>query len=232
MNEEHNPRQFDDDYAWQDDYTELHLDDATYGDFDWDDLDPKLVDRHDAILEMDAEALGALDDTSLDDFHRWAAARAWLRVDQPERFQALTRKILSTAHDKRTKLLSYPDITLALARALAAEGDLDDALAHLETYRLLDGADGAEHARHMGLILLESDQHVKGLDILLDALKTYREEEPELGLHLAEDLLELGQKDAARAVLDAARQQAAEHDQRELLQELNDTIAAYFNASA
>ena len=145
-----------DQYPGQDDYTELHLDDATYGDFDWDDLDPEVVGRHDAILDMDPEALEALDPEALDDFQRWAAARAWLGHDNPTRFIELARRILDTPTARRSKLLSYPDIILALARALAAENQLPRAMALLEEYKGQAGADPIEHARHHGLLLIES----------------------------------------------------------------------------
>lgn len=226
-----NPEQrggdFDDAYQWQDDYTELHLEDATYGDFDWDTLDAALVERHDAILEMNVDALDALDIDKLDPFHQWAAARAWLQHKHPARFITIATALADTPADKRSKLLSTPDIALTVARALAAEGKMDDAMARLESYRQMDDADAVEHARHLGLLLLEDGQTARGLDILLDALQNHKEREPELGLHLAEDLHDLGHDAQARAVLQAARDIASDAGNQELLQEIVDTLDAY-----
>ncbi len=219
--------QFDDQYDWEDDYTELHLEDATYADFDWDTLDPEITARHDAILDMSPEELDAIDPEVLDDFQRWAAARAWLGHDNPTHFIELTRRILDTPPADRSKLLSYPDLMLALARALAAEGQTPRAMVLLDEYGRQEGADPLELARHRGLLMLEDGRGDEGLKILLDAIKANAADEPEIGLHFAQDLLDLGHKPQARALLEATREIAAARADAELLREVEDTIAAY-----
>ena len=210
--------------SWEDDYPELHIEDATYSDFDWDTLAPEMVNRHDTILEMDAAGLSALNED--DDFYRWAAARAWLSNEDAAAFIALTRKILETPQEKRSPQLSYSDIMLTLARALAAEGDHLEGMKLLDEYDGLDDADAIEGARHRGLLLLENKEEEAGVAALVNIIKSHAESEPDLGLHLSEDLVGLDHHKAAKRVLLATREVAQARALPELLHEINDALTA------
>lgn len=225
------PTEFDDDYALEDDYQEIYLEDATYTDTDWDELDPELVHLHDTILEMSPEQLLALNLKSLqDDVHRWAAARAWLGHDNLDQFLRLAAKLLEQPREKQSKLLSYPDIRLEYALRLASQ-DMIGALAALEDYAQHPQADALELARHRALIHIDHGDPEAGLQQMIQAVREHSAKTPRAGLDLAEDLLTRERLPHAIRLLEATIEHARAHKEPDLLAEAEDLLQMCKNLS-
>ncbi len=209
---------YDDLYAWEDDYDDLYLDDATYNNTDWDKLDPELVNLHDTILEMNLEQLKALNLGDLtDDVHRWAAARAYAHQEQLSAFLDLARGLLETTANKRSKLLSYEDIRLEYALVLGNE-DIQAALQALESSK----ADPVSLARTRAMIHICHGEPSLGLPFMHDAITKHSADTPRLGLDFAEDLMNQGQFQAASDLLDLTRTQATTLGAEDIAHEADD----------
>jgi thioredoxin-like negative regulator of GroEL len=218
-------QELDDDYALEDRYRSYALEDAVYADFDWDSVEVSLVHRHDAILEMERADLEALDLAHpSDEVLRWAAARRWLELGEEARFAALLRDLLQTPPERRSALLSYPDLRLEQARFVGVK-EPQAGLDALEAYRLDPRADGAEHARLRCLLLALRGPVGEAEAALREALDAHAPKEPRLGLDVAEELMDLGRAEEAQAFLAVAGQKAKALGHSELVLEAQDLAA-------
>lgn len=217
--------EFDDHYALEDDYAEVYMDAATYTAADWDLLDAALVDLHDRILEMSEEQLSVLKPEEFsDDVHRWAFARSHHRLGKKEEFLHITRALLDTPEDKKSDLLSYPDILLEYALTLG-EKDPSGALSAMEEYDVLPSSDPIESVRYRALILLQDQKDQEARALLLGAIGEHSKTLPRTGLDFAEDLLTLGQSTLARDILAATQKQGEELQDVSLALEARDILS-------
>lgn len=211
-------------YRWEDDYADLHVDDSTYADFDWDDVPAEVVNRHDTLLTLDADALAA---TALgegeDAVHRWAIARRWLELGETARFVDVARSVLATEGQGASRWLSYPDIKLELGRVLAAT-DLDGAHKLFDEYAAADGASLSEAARYRGYAEIAHGDRAKGIALLEEAVREHAAREPEIAGNFAEPLLDAQDTEAAHAVLAAGIEAARAQDDASLVHELEDLV--------
>jgi len=216
---------FDDGYAWEDEYPTIHDEDIAYAVFDWDTLDPELVERHDGILELSLEEASALDLDRLNDLHRWAVARVYTQHGELARAVEVCDTILATTVADRCIWLSYPDIHLERARKLTALQRFDEALAGLHRCRGEDRANEREVARYVGVVTLLAGDRQAGLALLLEAIHTHAEHDPEMALHLGDELVTLGRQEAVE-VYTAGMTIARSRNMADLLAELEDALEA------
>ncbi len=216
-----NPSPTQDTYLWEDEYPNIALEDFTYADMDWDEIDPALVNRHDAILEMSADELDQLDLEGAQDLFRWAAARARLSQGSLDSFFFLARKILSTPQEKQSEHLSYPDICLEVARLMGSE-DLNQALLLLQDYQKRKGADPVEYARYKALLLVDHQDPALGQRLLIDTMQQNTTRAAQLGSEFAEALIDRGRYTEAIAILEEAISMAERMADLGLADELRD----------
>ena len=210
-------------YRWEDDYADLPVDDSTYADFDWDEVPADIVNRHDTLLSLDADALAATSLDADDPIALWAAARRWLALDRTDRFESAVRTLLATEKSNPSRWLSYPDIRLEFGRTLAAT-DLDAARVVFDEYEAATGHSPTEAARYRGLADIAYGDKERGAAALVAAVRAHAAAEPELASTLAEALFDLDETDVAHKVLETGIEVAEAQDDPGLARELRDLI--------
>ena len=206
-----------DPYPYEDDYLDLPLDASTYASFDWDTLPEELVHRHDDILSMSREQLVSFSHEGLDHLHAWAAARRWRQLGDEENFERLARYVLTHRKSDTSQWLSYPDITLELARTIASSNP-DGAETLFASYAEEIDHSATALAHYRGLAMIQSGNSETGVQFLVQAIQDHSAAEPELAMFYAESLLDAGLGDAAGAVIDAGL--AAASDDADICREL------------
>jgi hypothetical protein len=210
-------------YRWEDDYADLHVDDSTYADFDWDDVPAAVVNRHDTLLTMETAALAAVAFEGEDAILRWAAARRWLALNETKRFIEAVEALLAAQPDSPSAWLSYSDIRLELGRVVARI-DVTAAMGHFDEYEKAADHSPTEAARYRGLADIAFGDPRRGTETLVAAVKAHSAAEPELASTIAENLLDQGATDAAKDVLTAGIAAAQAQDDPGLARELGDLL--------
>jgi hypothetical protein len=155
------------------------------------------IARHQTLLHADAAELEDTDVDGLDDFQRWAVARAWRRLGKTERYVDGCRALLET--DNAHPVIIYSEISRGLAHHLIDADRLDEAR------QILD-----EHFEHWA-----SDVQARQLAAIIDLLEADNEaaleelcadypDDAELRFEIAEDLWRFGRVEAARRWLERA----------------------------
>ncbi len=211
-------------YRWEDDYADLHVDDSTYADFDWDDVPAAIVNRHDTVMTLDTAALGAQSFEDDDPIQRWAAARRWLALGEKARFIATVKALLASESEKPSVYLSYNDIRLELARVVATL-DLHGAFALFDEYASIADHSPTEVARYRGVADVLYGDVSRGTKTLVDAVTAHAAAEPELASTIAETLFDEGHAEPAQKVLAAGIEAALAQDDPGLARELRDLAA-------
>lgn len=187
----------------EDNYPEYLEDERGYTWDAWDVLPANVIRRHDAIVDSTAEELSRLDPAGLDDLDRWALARASRAVGDQERFLDATRLIL--ASDEEHRGISYADVFVAAIEAFADEGLGDEAMLHLATLRER-WPDDARATRLAVYVAARSGILETAVErALVDAA-----EDAELLYEIAEDLVVIAPRAAARILAKASAQAHAE----------------------
>ena len=213
----------------EDDYSEIFEEELAYALFDWDDVSSALVQRHDDLLALDSAAVADVElDTLDDDLLRWAVARAALRADQLDTFRRAAAAITETSQDARSRYLDYGAVHLCVARQLFGRGHYEEALASIDAYMAAERSSGGdvptatrlEFLHHKGLVLLASGQRDEGAALLCEAASASIGTEPELAFVMGEELLDMGEAQAAVEVLQAALTTAELTEDKPLQREL------------
>ena len=217
---------FDDVYSGEDDYPAIHDEDIAYAVFDWDELDAKIVARHDELLAMSAEEAAEVDLARTPDLHRWALARVWARENALDRYVEVCASILETPGPDRSPWISYADVRIERARRLATLERFDEAFEELHRYQGEDKANVREYARYLGIITLLAGNLEEGTGLLREAIEENEAADPELALYLGDELLTLDLDGPAIAVYDAGIALARRRNMPDLLAELEDAKEA------
>ncbi len=169
------------------------------------------IARHEGIVHASADELDALDPSALDDFDRWALARAWRRLGEVERYLDTARLLL--ASEAEHPVIIYSEISRGVALDLADAGRLDEALEQLRVH--LQRWDSDIQARELkGIIeFVATGDDATALEELVAEFP----DDAELRLDIAEDLWRFGGIEAARTWVHNARSAAVASDDRAAL---------------
>jgi hypothetical protein len=158
--------------------------------------------RHEELLHADTDELEAVALDSLDDFQKWAVARAWRRLGNTERFFGACETLLDSKEEH--PVVIYSEISRWLAEELARAERLEEAherlASHLERW-----PSDVQAQELIGIIDLLANE---GDDTRLRELVAEYPADAELRFEIAEDLWRFEKLDAARAWLDEAREAA------------------------
>lgn len=160
------------------------------------------IARHEELLHADASALETVDTDNLDDFQKWAVARAWRRLGDHDRFLEIARALLDS--DEEHPVVIYSEISRWVAHELAGAEKLDEAKALLD--RHLQRWESDVQARELAAVVafLKDDAD----DSQLQALAAEFPADAELRYEIAEDLWRFGRRQAAEQWLEEARRAA------------------------
>ncbi|MCB9507307.1 MAG: hypothetical protein H6698_07240 [Myxococcales bacterium] len=193
-----------------------------YSDCDWSRLPRGSAERHDAIMEMELDALEALDLASLDDLGKWAAAQCFDDFGQTDRFHELSLALVRTK--KKHPALDYSEICLELFNDYLLDEQWDDAVFLLpDIERLLDD-DETARARYGALVNVLRGRTDDGLAVFQELAEEYEDDALAL-LTLADDLLRCERVTEALSLLDKAEEIASIENDRELLDEIAESRA-------
>ncbi|MBA2662141.1 MAG: hypothetical protein H0U74_07580 [Bradymonadaceae bacterium] len=167
----------------------------------WDVLSVEAIRAHDVILHTDSASLDAVDRLTIDDFERWALARAYRRCGELEGFFGVCESLtLSTAAHPG---IVYTEVVELYAEELARANRLAKAQSKLAEARLRWPEPGAlPYAIDARILLLAGD-----LDLALGRYRALADAHPddaELRFEIAEDLTQNSQTSSAGPWLDEA----------------------------
>ena len=157
------------------------------------------IARHEALLHAAPEELDALDLASLDDFQKWAVARAWRRLEDHHRFLEISRAILASTEEH--PVVIYSEISRWVAQQLAGDDKLDEAK-QLLTDHLQRWPSDVQAEELLGVVEFLGED---GTDEPLRALAARFPADAELRYEIAEDLWRFGERQAAAAWVEEAR---------------------------
>ncbi|QDG49811.1 hypothetical protein FIV42_03370 [Persicimonas caeni] len=158
--------------------------------------------RHEELLHADTATLEGLELDSLDDFQKWAVARAWRRLGDHERFLDVSKQLLDS--QKEHPVVIYSEISRWVAQELAGADKLEDAK-DLLTKHLARWDSDVQARELMGIVEFLT---AEGDDSTLRQLADEYPADAELRYEIAEDLWRFGKHRAAERWLDEARQAA------------------------
>lgn len=183
-------------------------------DFDWEKLDDAEIDRHDEIIEMDADEARKLDPASLTDLQRWAVAQVLADSEDLDGFTEIALELVNGA--AKHPALDYGEIAVELVNDMLVDGNFEGARGLLGRVSTLIPEDPHVSVR-LGAIIACLDGDLEGGMSTFQDLIDNGMDDAELLVSIAEDLVSVDQIAAATEVLARAEELAEADGLDELL---------------